>query len=128
MIAEIGENIASDIRGQQDDRIGEVDQCALAVLQRSTVEDLVKQLEYVRMRFLHLVEQQHTVGLAPYGFGQGSALSITDIAGWCASQAGHRVRLLVLRHVDGNDRALTAKQQFAKRYCGLGFADTAGPA
>ena len=37
---------------------------------------------------LDLVEQDHRVGLAAYGFGELAALVVADVAGRCARRAG----------------------------------------
>ena len=80
------------------------------------------------MRLLDLVEQDDAVGLAPHRLGQPAALAIADIAGRRALQRRDGVRLLELRHVDGDHVLLAAVERLGERERGLGLADAGGAA
>ena len=65
-------------------------------------------------------------GLAADGLGQHAPLAVADVARRRALQAGDRVRLLVLRHVDRDQVALAAVERVGQGQGGLGLADAAG--
>ena len=60
-------NVRAEVRGQDQDRVAEVDGAALAVGQPTVVEHLQQDVEDLRVRLLDLVEQHHacTAGGAP---------------------------------------------------------------
>src|SRR5690606_32227476 len=59
---------------------------------------------------LDLVEQHHRVGPAADRLGELAALVVADVARGRADQAGHRVLLLVLAHVDADHGPLVVEQ------------------
>ena len=93
VLAERGEILAAEVRGQDDDRVGEVDRAALAVGQPAVVEHLQQDVEDVAVGFLDLVEQHHLVGPPPHRLGQHAAFLIADIARRRADQPRDRVLL-----------------------------------
>ena len=95
----------AEVRGQDDDRVGEIDRAALAVGQAAVVEHLQQHVEHVAVRFLDLVEQHDLVGPPPHRFGQHAAFLIADIAGRRADQPRDRMLLHELAHVDADHRA-----------------------
>jgi hypothetical protein len=76
--------------------------------------------------FLDFVEQDHAVRFAPHGFGQVTAFLVTDVAGWRADQAGDRVFLHELAHVDADQVVLAVEQEIGQRLAQLGLADAGG--
>jgi len=119
--------LRTQVRGQDDDRVGEVDRAALAVGQPAVVEHLQEHVEDVAVRLLDLVEQHDLVGPAPHRFGQHSAFLIADITGRRADQPGDRMLLHELAHVDADHRAGVIEQEFGKRLRQLGLADARRP-
>jgi hypothetical protein len=104
----------------------EVDRAALAVGQAAVVQHLQQHVEHIRMRLLDLVEQDHLIGPAAHRLGQRAALLIADIARRRADQAGDRVLLHVLRHVDAHHRLVVVEQERGQRLGQLGLADARG--
>src|SRR3546814_5652860 len=65
--------------------------------------DLLQQdVEDVRVRLLHLVEQQHAVRRLDDLLGQQAALVEADVARGRADQAADRMRFHVLAHVEAH--------------------------
>ena len=56
--------LAADVRGHDDDGVGEVGEAAAAVGEAAVVEHLEEQVEDVGVRLLDLVEEEHAVGPA----------------------------------------------------------------
>ena len=75
------------------------------------------------MRLLDFVEQHHGIRSPPYGFRELAAFVVADISRRRADQPGHRVLLLVLRHIDANHRVLVVEQELRERARKFGFAD-----
>ena len=118
-----GDPVGADVRGHDQDRVGEVDRAALAVGEPAVVHDLQQHVEDVRVRLLDLVEQDDRVGPAAHRLGQLAALLVADVAGRRADQAGDRVLLHVLGHVDADDRLLGVEHELGQRPGQLGLAD-----
>ena len=78
---------------------------------------------HVGVRLLHLVEQHDAVRAAAHGLGQHAALAVAHVARRRALERGHRVRLLVLAHVDGDHVLLAAVERLGERQRGLRLAD-----
>ncbi len=78
------------------------------------------------MRLLDLVEQHDLVGPAPHRLGQRAAFLVADIARRRADQAGDRVLLHVLGHVDAHERRVVVEQEAGERLGQLGLADARG--
>ena len=87
-------DVGADIRGQNDQRVLEVDAPPAAVFHHALVEDLEEDLVHVGMGLLDLVEQDDAVGLAPHRLGQPTAFAIADIAGRRALERRDRMRFL----------------------------------
>ena len=124
VIVHIGEILAAEIAGQDDQRIAEIDHAALPVGQPPVVEHLQQHVEHVAMRLLDLVEQHHLVGAPADRFGQHAAFLVADIARGRADQPGDRVLLHELAHVDAHHRAVVVEQEAGKRLGQFGLADT----
>jgi hypothetical protein len=122
----LGQQLAADVAGHQDDRVLEVDDVALAVGEAAVVEDLQQQVEDLGVGLLDLVEEDDAVGTAAHGLGELAALLVADVAGRRADQARDRELLHVLAHVDAHDVALVVEQELGERLGELGLADAGG--
>ena len=122
-VGEAGQEVAAEVRGQDDDRVGEIDGAALAVGQPAVVEHLEEDVEDVRMRLLDLVEQHDLIGPPPHRLGQHAAFLIADIARRRADQPGDAVLLHELGHVDPDHGVGIVEQEFGERLGQLGLAD-----
>ena len=120
--AELHHGVGAGVGGQDDDVVLEVDLAALAVLHVPLVEDLVEELQHVGVGLLDLIQQHHGVRPPAHRFGQHAAFAVTHVARRRSLQGGNGVRLLELRHVDGDQVALAAVQQVRERQRGLGLA------
>src|SRR4029078_12009176 len=105
------------------DGVLEVHRTTQSVGQPAVVEDLEQDVEYVRVRLLDLVEQQHLVRPSPDGLRHLPAYLIADITRGRTSQPRHGELLHVLAHVDADHRALVVEQELRERTCQLGLAD-----
>ena len=124
--AQLGQLIGAGVGGQQDDGILEIDLAALSILHDALVEDLVEQLQHIRMRLLHLIQENHRVGTAANRFRQDAAFPVTDIARRRALESRNGVGFLKLGHVNRNEVAFASIQEVGQRQRGLRLAHAAG--
>src|SRR5882757_2956516 len=123
---QLHDQLAPDIGGEDDQGVLEIDLSTVAIFHDALVEHLEENLMHVGMGLLDFVEQYHAVRLSPYRLGQSSAFAVTDIARRRAFQRRDGVRLLKLRHVDGDHVLLAAIERLGQRQRGLSLADTGG--
>src|SRR4051812_29982129 len=71
------------------------------------------------MRLLDLVEENHRIRTAPYGFGELTALLVADVARRRADEPRDGVLLHVLGHVDAHHRPLVVEEEIGERTRGL---------
>ena len=121
------DHLRAQVRGHDDHRVLEVHGAPLAVGQAALVQDLQQRVEHVGVRLLHLVEQDHRIGLAPDLLGELAALVVADIARRRADQARDRVLFHVLGHVDADQVVLRIEQERRERLGELGLADSRRP-
>ncbi len=76
------------------------------------------------MRLLDFVEQDHRVRLAPDRLGQLTTLFVADVAWRRTDQAGDRVALHELGHVDLDQVVFGAKHELGQRLGDERLADT----
>ena len=123
-VSKAGQEMAAEVRGQDDDRVGEIHRPALAVGEAAVVEHLEEDVEDVAMRLLDLVEQDDLIGPAADRLGEDAAFLIADIAGRSADQAGDTVLLHELGHVDPDHGVGIVEQEQSERPGQLGLADS----
>ena len=104
----------ADVGGHDDHGVAEVDRAALAVGQAAVVEDLQEDVEDLGVRLLDLVEEDDRVRTAPHRLGQLPALVVADVAGRRADEARDRMPLLVLRHVEPDERPLVVEHELGE--------------
>src|ERR1019366_8120115 len=92
----------ADVRGHDDDGILEVHRIAQAIGELTIFKHLQQDVEQVRMRLLHFIEQHHGVGRALHALGQLAALFVADIAGRRSDQLRYGMFLHELRHVEAD--------------------------
>ena len=114
--------LRTQVRCHDDHRIAEIHGTALAVRQPTVIQNLQQHVEYVRMRFLDLVEQNDAVWLAAHGLGQVAALFVSDVTRRGANQARHRMLFHEFAHVDADHVLVRIKQEIRKRTGQLGLA------
>ncbi len=118
--------VRAQVRGHHDDGVAEVHGAALAVGQAAIVQHLQQDVEHIRMRLLHFVQQDQRVRTATHGLGQVATFLVADIARRRADQARDAVLLHELAHIDADHRVGTVEQEFGQRLAQLGLADAGG--
>ena len=78
------------------------------------------------MSLFHLVKQDDRVGTTPHGFGELTALFITDVTRRGTDQTRDGVLLHVLTHVDTHQSGLVVEEELRQRLGQLGLADARG--
>ncbi len=111
------------VRGHDEHGVGEVDRPALAVGEPTVLQHLQQDVEDVGVGLLDLVEQHHRVRPAAYRLGELAALLVADVAGRRADQAGDRVLLRVLAHVDADHGPAVVEEELGQGPGELGLAD-----
>ena len=96
--------LGADVRGENDDRVGEIHGSTFPIGQSSVVEHLEERVPDLWMSFFHFVEENDGVGLSSYGFGQLSSLFESDVTRWSTDQSSDGMRFGVFTHVDSNHR------------------------
>ena len=94
--------LAADIGGHHNHGVFKVDRAALAIGEAAIVEHLQQNIEHIRVRFFHFIQQNHAVRLAPHLFGEKAAFFIAHIARRRANQAGHGVFFHVFGHINAD--------------------------
>src|SRR6185369_17456342 len=74
-----------------------------------------------------LVEEHHRERTPTHLLRQLTTLVVPDVSGRGPDQAGHRVPVVELRHVQLDQRVLTAEQELRQRLGQLALADPGGP-
>ena len=115
-------HLAAEVGGHHHHGVAEIDGAALAVGEAAVVEYLQEHVEDVGMRLLHLVQKNDAVRLAAYRLGQIAALLVADVTGRRADQAGDRVFLHELAHVDADHVFLAVEKKLGERLAQLGLA------
>ena len=116
--------LRTDIRGEDDDGVTEVDLATKVVGHLAFFEDLQQEMHHIWVRFFDFVEQDHGIRATTHGFGKLTTFFITDIAGRRTDQTAGGVFLHVLGHVDLDQRIGGAKHEFGEVLREEGFADT----
>ena len=78
--------LRTEVRRHDDHGVAKIDRTTVTVGQPAVIEHLQQHVEYIRVRLLDLVEQDHRIGSTPHGFGQVTALFVTDVTGRRADQ------------------------------------------
>ena len=118
------EPLGAGIGRQHQDDIAEIGLATVVVRERAMVHDLQQQVEYVRVRLLDLVHEQHRMRMLDDGLGQQAALVEADVTGRRADQARDGMPLHVLRHVEADEFQTHDARQLPRD---LGLADARGP-
>jgi hypothetical protein len=137
-----GDDVVPGVRGEDDDRPVGVGLDAALVGDPALVEEVEEGPEHFGMRLLHLVEQDHAVGVGVQLVDEAPAALVALVAGRRAEEGGHAVRLGEVLHgvrlqalrrgVDVGDRlgqlrlahAGEAREQQHRRGAGAGRSQT----
>src|ERR1019366_5976881 len=118
VFAEVHDEIAADIGGEQDQGILEIDQAPLPIFHHPLVKYLKKYLVHIRVGFLDLIKQHDTVGLASHRLGQHTALAVSYVARRRALQRRYGMRLLEFAHIDRDEILFSAVERLGQRQRG----------
>ena len=116
--------IGTEVRGHNDDRITEVDRSPLPVSQTPIIQYLQQNVEDIRMRFFHFIQQDDGIRTTTHRFGQVATFFITDISRRRTNQTRHRVFLHKLGHIDTDHRLVAIKHKVCQRLTKLCFPHT----
>ncbi|CRQ41885.1 hypothetical protein PAERUG_E5_London_17_VIM_2_12_12_02907 [Pseudomonas aeruginosa] len=119
--------VDAQVRGEHDQRLGEVHAIAAPGGEHAVVEDLQELVEDPGVGFLDLVEEHHAEGFFADRVGQFAADVVADVAGRRADQALVGMLGAELGHVEADVGALVAEQQAGDGLRQLGLADPGGP-
>ena len=120
---QVGDDLAAQVRGHDDDGVAEIDGPPLAVGQPAVVEHLEQDVEHVAVGLLDLVEEHDRVGPAADRLGEPAPFLVADVAGRSADQAGDVVPLAVLAHVEADHGRLAVEEELRQGLGQLGLAD-----
>ena len=124
---QLGDDLAAEVGGHDDDRVAEVDGPPLAVGQPAVVEDLEQHVEDVAVGLLDLVEQDDRIGPAADRLGEPAAFLVADVARRGADQPGDVVPLAVLAHVQPDHGRLAVEEELGQGLGQLGLAHAGRP-
>ena len=116
----------ADVRGHDDDGVGEVDSTALPIRQTSFIQNLEQDIEDVRVCLLDLIEQHDRVRTTSHCLGELATLVVAHIARGSAHKFRDLVLLHKLRHVKADQGILRAEQEFRECLRKLGLTDAGG--
>ena len=123
---QIQNGLAGNVAGQDDDAVGEVHRPALAVRDAAVVQHLEQHVEHFGMGFLHLVQQDHRIGLAPYGLRELAPFLVTHVAGRRANESGYGMALHIFRHVEPHNGGLVVKELLRQGFAQFRLAHAGG--
>lgn len=118
--------LVAEVGRQEEDDIFAVNQAAFTVCHFALIERLVEQVEHIRVRFFHFIEQYYRVGFLANRFGQYAAFTVANVARRRTNQPRDGVFLLEFGHIDGGQVLATAVKQLCQLQDGFGFTHTAG--
>ncbi len=107
-----------------DYRITEVDRSPLPVGETPVVEYLQQNVEHIRVRFFHFIQQDDGIGTTAHRLGQATALFIADVSRRRTdSDAGTECFSIKLGHIDTHHRVVAIEHKVSQRFTQLGFTD-----
>ena len=113
----INDRLGPCIGGHDNDRVAEIHLSSLGIGDMSVIQNLQKNIEYVRMRLLHLVKQHDRIGMRADPVAELTAVPMAHISRRRADHLGHRMLFHIFGHVYPDDGFLIAEQSLRK---GLG--------
>ena len=119
--------LRSQVTGQDNHRIAEDRQSALAVGQPPILQNLQQQIVKIRVCLFYLIKDHHAHWVFFHRLSQDAPFLTPHITGGRPDKPGNTVRLPVFAHIQLDDILLTAKQRFAQCVAQLGLAHSTGP-
>mmetsp|Transcript_28368 Transcript_28368/g.74981 ORF Transcript_28368/g.74981 Transcript_28368/m.74981 type:complete len:474 (+) Transcript_28368:94-1515(+) len=121
-----GDGRATDVGGEDDDGVLEVDGASLTVGEPPVVEHLQQHVEDLRMGLVHLIEEDDRIGPPPHRLRQLAALVVAHVAGRRADEARDGVALRELGHVEARDGVLRIEELLREGLAQLRLAHAGG--
>ena len=90
------------IRGHDKNSVLKVHGSSLRIGNTAIIQNLQKNIEYIRMCLFHFIKKYNRIGLSSYSLCQLTTLLVSYISGRCSDQSGHAELLHVLTHVDSD--------------------------
>ena len=125
-VADLGDILAADVGGHDDDGVLKVHRPAVAVGEAAVVQDLEQRVEDLRVGLFDLVKQHHGVGPAAHRFGELAAFLVAHVPRRGADEPGNRVLLHVFAHVQADHGRFRVKQEFGQGPGQFGLAHAGG--
>ena len=118
--------LGAQVGGEDEDGVLKVHRPPLTVGDAAVVQDLEEDVEHIGVGLLHLVKEDHGVGLAPDGLGELASLLIAHVAGRGPDEPGDGELLHILGHVDAHQVALGVEQGLGQGFGQLRLAHAGG--
>lgn len=115
--------LAPDVRGHNQNGVGEIDRPAFPIGESSIVQNLKQNAEDVGVSLLDLIEENDGVRPSPDRFGQLPSFIVSNVTRRGSDQTGDGMFLHILRHIDPDHRLFVIKEKFGQRARQLGFTD-----
>ena len=80
------------------------------------IKYLQQNVEHIRVSFLDLIEQDHTVRVAAHFFRELAAFLVANVSRRGTDETGGTEFLLIFTHVDTSHHVLIVKQIFGKSF------------
>ena len=107
-----------------DTGLFEINFSALRIGDVAIVEYLQQNVEHIRVSFLDLIEQDHTVRIATHFFRELAALFVANVSRRGTDQLGNAVFLHVFRHINADQGLLGAEDCFCECFGKFCFANS----
>ena len=121
--AELLKLAGTDVGGEDDDGVPEIDGMSLPVGESSFVQHLEQDVEDIGMRFLDLIEEDDGVGFASHGFGEFTAIFVSNVSRRCSDEQGHGMFLHIFGHIEADECLFGAEHLFGEALCEIGLSD-----
>ena len=123
---QIQNGLAGNVAGEDHDAVRKVHRPALAIRDAAVVQHLEQHVEHLGMGFLHLVQQDHRIGLAPHGLRELAPFLVAHVPGRGANEPGYGVALHILRHIKPHDGGFIVKELLRQGFAQFRLAHTGG--
>ena len=104
----------ADVAGHYDNGIAEIHRFAVRIGKPAFVQNLQQQIEHVRVRFFHLVEQHHAIRLFVDFFGKVAAFVVTDVSRGRADKFCGGLLVHIFGHIHSYHVAISAEKTLGK--------------
>ena len=112
----------AQVGSKQHDGVAEIRLAPHGIGQLTVLQNLQQDILDIRVCLFDLVKQHHAVRAAAHSLGQLPALIVAEVARRRAQQPGSGVLLLILRHIELEQRFLAAEPADCQRPCQCGLS------